>query len=380
MFGDGQRAVAVREMVEILSGIDQIDPLTKLTAHAVHLFARHIVLWMRAHDAALLVDELPIRYPPGAASNPGPKAEMASMPIAPIGPVWMMLMRVALDAGIPLEEVLAWSGLTSARADPIVDAMVRMELLTYAVGAGSLPLVARFLVPAVEATIYFGALHAAGTLPDARQVSTGSLPALPRDALAGAFARDQIRDAALAFQFLALERSDATLVSNEALRDTVKEVVGYDALPEWAPQPAFDDEKTRSLVARYLPELQSGASLSPEQLFLVHLRILEWGRMSSYRDEVAKALRAFVRRAWLEVAEKQRALLVMPAVHAPPISDALEAELHPEAYVARVVLAVEPAISLNLAPQYRTLLGEIAASAAPVKPSAGYGRPDSSAA
>ncbi len=53
---------------------------------------------------------------------------------------------------------------------------------------------------------------------------------------------------------------------------------------------------------------------------------------------------------------KRRALLIMPALNDPAIEAALSSGGNDGVFVARVLLAAEPAVSLNLADDMRALL------------------------
>jgi hypothetical protein len=89
--------------------------------------------------------------------------------------------------------------------------------------------------------------------------------------------------------------------------------------------------------------------------------MLEWGRQSNYVGILAPVIRSLAEQAWREIVRDQRALLRTPALTIPAIETALASERPGMAFVAELLLAAEPAVSVNLSSEFRGLLKTIMA-------------------
>lgn len=355
-FGAGHEATAARAMAAVLHDLANIDPAGRPTAHSVHLFVKHLILWMQNKHEPLQVDgEAPL-YPPGAASNPDPKAELASLPAMPLAPAWMLLARIALRAGVPADEIIAWPGLIEARGDANLDAMVRFDLLDYAIGAGNLEDFKRFLVPAVESFVFMDLERAAGAEFDPQFSRAGLIPPLSAGALMEGRPRDYLRDAGIAKAVVAIGSPKGGLNRHLPVHGALLVAAGYDPLPEWAGMAGEDPDDHRQIVARAIAQVSGSDALRIEQLFIAHMRLLEWARRSNHQKVALPALARRVRTDWTTVMAERRALLVMPMINAPAIEAALASGGDDGAFIARVLLAAEPAVSLNLADDMRQFL------------------------
>lgn len=359
-FLDGDRAGAIRRMAEVLGELARIDPERNLTARSVHLITRHLILWMFGHIEAVEVDGEEPAFVAGAASNPDPKREMSALPVSALAPAWMLVSRVALDAGITPDEILGWPGMSVARESGDMDAMIRAYMLDHAIRTGSIMDFGRFLVPAIEAYDHMARARARGEEPDPLNPQTRSLAKLSSDALAEDRLRTQIRDAAIAFHLLASGSGEASEPMHIVLHDLVVSACGYDPLPEWSSSPASSESDVHSAIAKYVSDPKGGATLSPDRLFVTHLRMVEWMRSSNHgaliRPEIAKRVQS----DWSHILENRRALLVAPALTVPAIANALSSHKEGLAYVANVLLAAEAAVSGNLSPEFRFSLRTLA--------------------
>lgn len=362
-FGAGEEASAARAMVSVLDEVAKIDPQGHPTAHSVHLLVKHLVLWMRnKHEPIPVVGEAPF-FPPGAASNPDPNPRLADFPVAPEAPAWMLLARVALQAGVPADEVIAWPGLIAARGDADLDAMVRCDLLDDAIARGSNADFQRFLVPAAEGLAHMDARRSVGYEYDPRKVSTSSIAPLPLASLMQGRTRDFLRDAALAQAVVTMELPSASTASHLIVHDALRAAVGYDAVPEWVGAELDDPEDFRQIVARVIASVSGDYDLSVEELFVAHLRLLEWARRSQHQRVVLPILARRVVRDWSGILATRRALLKMPMLNVPAIESALAAEGEDGSLIARVLLAAEGAVSVGIAAEMRALLENIRDSA-----------------
>ncbi len=362
-FGAGEEACAVRAMVAVLDDVAAIDPQERPTAHAVHLLVKHLVLWMREKHEPILVGGEPPFYPPGAASNPDPKPGLADFPVTPAAPAWMLLARVALQAGVPADEVIVWPGLSAARSDADLDAMVRYDLLDHAIASGNIGDFQRFLVPAVEGFAHMDARHLAGHEYDPRVVNASSIAPLSLSALMEGNQRGYLRDAALAQAVVALTSPGKSAGSHLVVHDALRSAAGYDAMPEWADAAADDPDDFRQIVARVISSVSGAEGLSVEELFVAHLRLLEWARRSHHQKVVVPVLARRVLRDWSAILATRRALLIMPMLNVPLIESALASGGEDAAFIARVLLAAERAVSVGLAAEMRAMLESILDSA-----------------
>jgi hypothetical protein len=358
-FGAGEEAVAVRSMATVLEDLVGIDPKERQTAHSVHLLAKHLVLWMRDKHEPMLVDDAPPFYPPGAASNPDPNPALVDLPVTPFGPPWMLLARVALRAGVPPEEIIAWPGLIAAREDADLDTMVRYDLLDHAIESGNLDDFRRFLVPAIEGFVYSEGRRAAGWDYDPLNVSKSSIIALSPTALGEGSARRYLRDAALAQSLVAMTVADRAPDHHLATRTALIDAAGFDAMPEWGEGAPEDPRDHQQTIARALLIMGRGASHSVEDLFVAHVRLLEWSRNSNHKKVATRALAKRVRLDWSAIVKNRRALLVMPIANAPALEAALFSGDNDARFIARVLLAAEPAVSVGLGDEMRALLRTI---------------------
>lgn len=358
-FEAGEEARAVRAMASVLDDVATIDPQESATAHSVHLLVKHLVLCMRAkHEPILVEDEAPY-YLPGAASNPHPNPRLVDFPVTPAAPAWMLLARVALQAGVPADEVIAWPGLIAARGDADLDAMVRYDLLDHSIATGNIADFQRFLIPAVEGFAHMDARRAAGHEYDPCAVSTTSIAPLSLASLMQGNPRDYLRDAALAQAVAAMELHSASAASHLVVHDALRAAAGYDAMPEWVDAALKDPDDFRQIVARVIASVSGTDDLSVEELFVAHLRLLEWARRSHHQKVVLPVLARRVRQDWSSILATRRALLRLPAFNVPAIKAELASSDEDAASIARLLLAAEPAVSVGLASEMRTMLETI---------------------
>jgi hypothetical protein len=362
-FLDGDRAGAIRGIAEVLGDLAKIDPEQNLTARSVHLITRHLILWMFGHIEQVEVDGEEPAFVAGAASNPDPKREMSTLPVSALAPAWMLVSRVALDAGITPDEIFGWPGMSVARASGDMDAMIRAYMLDHALRTGSIMDFGRFLVPAIEAYDHMARARARGDEPDPLNPKAGSIAELSREALAEHRPKTHIRDAALTFHLLAPQGRETSQPLHSTLRDLVLSATGYDPLPEWSSGQSSEESDIHSAIAIYLSEPEAGATLSPDRLFVAHLRMFEWMRSSNHGELIRAEVAKRVQSDWSQVIENRRALLVSPALTIPAIASALSSNKEGLAYVANLLLAAEATVSNNLSPEFRSTLHGLAQTA-----------------
>lgn len=278
------------------------------------------------------------------------------MPVIPLAPAWMLLARIALRAGVPVDEVIAWPGLIAARGDANLDAMVRFDLLDHAIASGNLEDFKRFLVPAVESFVHIEQVRASGDTFDPRITTSAFIPSLSAGALMEGQPRDYLRDAGIAQAVGAIGASDGGSNYHLPVHGALVAAAGYDPLPEWAGLATNDPNDLRQIVARAIAAVSGPDALRVEQLFVAHMRLLEWASRSNHQRVVLPALARRVRADWKEILAERRALLKMPTLNAPAIETALASGGKDGAFVARVLLAAEHAVSLNLADDMRGFL------------------------
>ncbi|MBA4090099.1 MAG: hypothetical protein C0494_05835 [Sphingobium sp.] len=361
-FGAGDEAAAVRSMVSILDDLALIDPLERPTTHAIHILAKHIVLWMRSRHQPLLVEGEPPCYPPGAASNPSPNPGLSAFPVTPIEPAWMMLAKTALQVGLPSDEVLAWRGLVAARDCADLDAMVRYDLLDQAIATNNLGDFRRFLVPAVEAFVHLDDRNMEGSDYDPLVITKGRVAPLPPEALREGKALGYLRDTAISQALLASTENGAPVGGHLVTRSIVMEVAGFDAMPEWGAGAVHDGSDYRQIVAHALALLIGGELQSVETVYLAHLRLLEWVRASQHKKIAVPGLARRMRQDWSIILKERRALLVMPIVNVPSIEATMQQGNEDMIFMARLMLAAEPAVSIGLAEEMRVLLRSLGAA------------------
>ena len=358
-FAAGDRTGAVRAMAGVLERLETIDPTMSETARALHLLSRHLILWMRAQDEDIRIDDGPVLFVPGAISNPSPNPGLAAQPLSPLAPAWMMLARAALRAGVPPAEVLDWAGVADSRRYPAHDVMIRTDLLNYGIERQSIDDFSRFLVPHVEGIQHIAESDWQQSPPDPVNAVPGTLPTLTADKLADDLVRSSLRDSALAYGAVSLKGGLAQPDALGMVRGVVHEVAKADLLPEWSDTPPAEATDLGSAAAESIARLAAHKTLTLEQLFVAHLRVLEWANGSHHRAVALAALASRVRSDWRHVLDERRALLRLPTATIPEIETALAADHRPGSYAANVLLAVLPAVSVNLAPGIRVMLAEM---------------------
>jgi hypothetical protein len=357
LFQAGERFSGVRAMAKTLEELSLLDSQTDRKSRYCHLVARHVVLWMKAQaEGELTLHGKPIVYVVGAGSNPDPSSYLEQKPLTSMQPVWWMLSDAALDAGMSPDEILAWPGVSELRNFAAMDVSLRKALLDRAIGQTSVLDFHKYLIGAVEGAAYVTSREWATNPPDVLSPERATIPALSRQQLREGNTRDHLRDAVLAMAVsLLLSRTDfkAALAN---LRDTVCELVGDDAIPEWSDMNPRRDSDFISVAARSLRAFVDSQTPSLEELFAVHLRVLDWLTKSNYGRVIEEQFATRVREDWQAVLDHRSAFLLSPLRTSPAIRGALGGALSGRAYIANILLAATPGVRLNIAPEYRDYL------------------------
>ena len=133
-------------------------------------------------------------------------------------------------------------------------------------------------------------------------------------------------------------------------------LAGFEVMPEWqvSARPAAND--LASNVAASLRGIASGEPASPLELFMAHLRLLEWIGVSGFEKSLVHTLGTRMARDWNLVLERSAALLTNPLQLVPPIREASAAPIEGQAFAARLLLAAAPAVRAPLSESYRAAL------------------------
>lgn len=357
-FGSGDRVGSVRAMAAVLNDVTALDPQADRKTRYCHLLARHIVLWMQSHFEPNLTvgDGGPVIYIPGAASNPAPLPAIDGRRVSPLSTAWLLLGRVALQVGMLADEVLAWPGIADVRKVAVLDVELRMSLLESAIEQKSVSAFCTHLVSAIEGLRYIASSDWRHNPPDPFALTASDIPPLSHEAFKEPVTRAAIRDATLAMAARMVFPERALAVELAPLHVAINDLMGYDVMPEWSEKTDNEEKDIVDTVARLLRILSRGQPATVEDLFLAHLRLLEWLSNTNYRRILAKYLAERVRQDWRAVIESRRGFLLDPDHTVPPLLSALQHKRVGEVYAAGVLLAAEPAVTIQMSESYRDRL------------------------
>jgi hypothetical protein len=355
-FASGDHIGAVREMRAVLQDVEQIPTDGDRKAHYCHLVSRHVVHWMRSCLETEMdpTDEPPV-YPAGCVSNPDPPSAIDDRPISAMVTTWSTLARLGLQIGIDPDEVLSWPSVADVRNYAALDMVLRTELLRTAIRDGSLSEFRRFAMDAIAAVVAFSGGDLGGDRLNVMNPTRSVITNLGPQALTADPPFGLLRDAALAMACRLILPDATDAIDLGPLHEIATELAGIDPLPEWA-DGASETADLRSVVAGVLWSLASSEPATAEGLYRAHLRLSEWVAACSYKPILTKLLADRVRRDWEQALESRGAFLVSPLRTTPAIRAALDAKGPDEAFIAGVLLAVEPAVHVNLSEEYRATL------------------------
>jgi hypothetical protein len=356
-FASGDHIGAVREMRAVLQDVDQIPTDGDRKAHYCHLVSRHVVHWMRSCIETEMEppDEPPI-YPAGCVSNPDPPSAIDDRPISAMVTTWSTLARLGLQIGIDVDEVLSWPGVADVRNYAALDMVLRTEILRTAIRDGSLSEFKRFVMDAIAAAVAFSGGDLGGDRLNVMTPTRAVVANLGPQALTADPPLGLLRDATLAMACRLVLPDAEGAIDLGLLHDIATELAGIDPLPEWGGGGAPETGDLRSVVAGVLWSLASSEPATVEGLYRDHLRLAEWVAACAYKPILTPLLADRVRRDWEQVLESRGAFLVSPLRTTPAIRAALDAKGLDEAFIAGVLLAVEPAVRANLSEEYRATL------------------------
>jgi len=353
------RPAALGRLVEVLDGLETLDPASDLQAGYVHRVVRHALLWFGAEAGQLgvLVDGAPPALPPGACSNPDPSPAVVDVALPFLDLAWYSLTQVAYFAGAP-ERVPDLA--TRLRGAPILVMEVVLAKIRTDMAIQRLDPEAFVAgLPALSgAAMLMDRVREQATRPLAEWEHGNVPPAGPE--AAGAVGR-LLHDAVISFGIVAaasggmdaLARLGALLAERDALpppdANDIRALFGRRA-------PALVGDRT---TAACVPAMAGPAD--PSGLLEVCLRVA----LHLERSEFARfAVPPFVRwakREWARTASGQRFALRTPAVTVPVLTDLAQAEGDTLREVGALLVAAMDAVSMNVPEALRSRVRALAA-------------------
>lgn len=103
--------------------------------------------------------------------------------------------------------------------------------------------------------------------------------------------------------------------------------------------------------------------MSPHQVWMIALRILEQAERSVFRNEMIEALAGWLRAGMTRIIEHETFRLSHPLSTVPPIREVLAQATSARRFVVLLILASDEAVGGNLGEAYREKLRGIAANA-----------------
>lgn len=355
----GDRPAALGRLVEVLDGLEILDPASDLQAGYVHRVVRHALLWFGAEagQPGVLVDGAPPALPPGACSNPDPSPAVVDVALPSLDLAWYSLTQVAHFAGAP-ERVPDLA--TRIRGAPIlvlevVLAKVRTDMAIQRLDPEA------FVVglPALSgAYMLMDKVREQGTRPIAEWERGVVPPAGPETAEA---ARRLMHDAVLCFGVVAaasggidaLDRLGVLLAAGDALPPPdARDIRG---LFERHTQAMVGDRTTAGCVAAMVGPADPSGLLEVCLRVALHLERSEFGRV---------AIPPFVRwakREWVRTADGQRFALRTPAVTVPTLIALAQAEGDTLREASALLVAAMDAVSMSVPEALRSRVRALAA-------------------
>lgn len=349
---DGDRFTCLKDLVAVLSELNQFAPETLRTAHC-HAVTRHVLLWLDQDvtgEARLLENGEETRIYPGCVSNPEPHSEIGKLYITPIEMAWYMLARVenhaSLDVGITenLEQFLP--------NGPVLEG--QMLLSSAKIHKSMTRLDAKLFIDALKDTIsYFAFARASGerfggldiknvtygTFPVATEEQQEELINLTEQFVLLYFAMCIIKENLASFEDVLTELSS---INGFMLRPDLMELLEKDGSPE-------DYNKGGAqLIRLHAIGLKDSRTVSPLKVFELAFNVLEMASKTQNYQLFAESLVSWLQKKWQFIWEYQRFLLTHPSLHEDQIKKAInQKDVSAKVKVVDILSAILPMLSIS---------------------------------
>lgn len=362
-FKSGDTVGAVEGYTRALVELCGLDPDSSLNAAYCHRVVRHSVLWLMRETRDTELEVALAELPPGACSNPEPKEEIRTVPLAPIDLAWYMLADAALDLGQADFFDRIHDRLTDG---PIVglEAERQYRLAKHVVARGDGARLVAALKPYGAALAYLEAEHVELMAGDICNPNRGSFPLYLLDGTEPAPVTRGAGDLLVSFGILRAIAGDA-----ESLR-RVRAAVGGD---DWSSVRGFAKlmigaEGKTSLPIEYtaatIAEVTGtgGRPVDPVIAIRATIHFTIWASSSAFRNQLAEPVGVWVAEIWQAIVDAHRFRLRNPVETAGEIAAALASTGDPLVRAARIALAADPAVPIIVPRNVRSVLAALAAT------------------
>ena len=350
---NGDRQTCLQDYITVLDEVNKIKPDETLRTAHCHALARHVLLWLdqdATGEKRLLEDGKETKIYPGCVSNPEPHPDIKERHIPPIEMAWYMLATVennaVLDAGITdnLEQYLP--------RGPVLEGVMLLSSAKMHKALSRLD--AKLFVEALQDTISFFAYakakggRSAGL--DIINLTYGTFPIATKEQQEGL--RDMTEWYVLIYCVTCVLKDQFASIP-VVLRE-LTDVNGFlvrpvliDRLQRNGPAEDYYTDFANLILtnSKGTPEAPNG---SPREVFELAFKALETAQKTGNYKLVAENLLPWLVQRWSFILERQRFLLILPALYETGIRAALEQEgVSAETKVADILTAILPTLGIR---------------------------------
>jgi len=362
-FKSGDAAGAIEGYARALAELPGLDPESSLNAAYCHRVVRHSVLWLMRETRDTELDVELAELPPGACSNPDPKEEIRTVPLAPIDVAWYMLADAALD----LSQVEFFENIYDRLAvGPIIGLEVERQyrLAKYVVARGDGDRLVAALKRYGAGLAYLEAERVELMAGDMRNPNRGSFPLYVLDGSEPAPVRRGAGDLLISFGVLraiagdtgSLRQARAAVGGDDwsSIRGLAKLMVGAEG------NATLLIEYTAATIAEVASA--DGLPVDPAAALRATVGFTIWASNSAFRNQLAGPVANWAAAMWQAIIDKHRFRLRNPGETAGQIAAALATVGDPLSKAARIALAADAAVPMIVPDNVRSALADLSAT------------------
>lgn len=357
-FRSGDVTKALSEFDGVLDELARLDPESSLNAGYCHRVVRHAVLWLfgEGTDRDIRVEDDPAALVPGMCSNPEP-VDLSDRPLGALDYAYYLLAETEIALVAPAGVGKKLQARLGARGIPAMECMLAFTRELSAIKRLNLDGFIENLPGWVEAQLYLSANSA--RLPEQNMVSPtyAVIPRATSDDLKTPATVSAVEDALLSFALLAALSGRAELIDSACAR------IRTSAFSHAAEHVAVIltsglrvEGRLQDHLGLAVYRLANRPDLVPDDLFIISLRFFEFAKHSNFKRVLGTAIAKWMRSKWSETIEGQSFRLRRPITTVPDIEQALSASGDSLTFTAKLLLAIEPAVTANLQESMRDLL------------------------
>lgn len=344
----------IKQAIEELERIE--PPAIPILIQTRHLIG-HVPAWMNERLSGSVQASPNFTLPMGKCSQQEIIPAILDRSLYPLDLLWYQLAEIELRANLDLgirSSIKAWP---DERKILSMEFMLAKEDLDRAIRLRDVDKFQSAVVSEITALD--------GMTPRAKELKAEPLTKLSRGAfpplsnLDGPLAGTLIHDAVVAFALFAfLTKDEDALTRLLALKDgTVAQHPVFKATVALL----GEGEKAGTSLAGYLYRMRTEKDLSPNDVFRIQCQFLQWLAQSAMTSRPLNSLlAAWVKKTWLQIIDEQRFRLRVPFSTVPLIEKALASEPSDNlSYAARVLLAADEAVGVQLSTDFHKLLRDI---------------------